>query len=146
MDKILIVEDDVDMCNLLSDIFKEEGFLTDKAHDGKSAIMKIKRHKYDLMILDYKLPGSSELTILEEAKQIRPKLMVMMISAYGNEYIKAKAKELGAIGFLDKPFDVKKLVRKVKNILAKKNKTRLTAPHRKAKKRNPNERRKKPCQ
>jgi len=130
MDNILIVEDDLDMCNLLSDILEEECFLTDKAHDGKSAIRKIKRHKYDLMILDYKLPGSSGLVVLEEAKQIRQKLMVMMISAYGNEHIKAKAKKLGAIGFLDKPFDVEKLVRKVKNILAKKNKMRLTAPRR----------------
>lgn len=72
------------------------------------------------MILDYKLPGSSGLTVLEKVSQIRPKLQVMMISAYGDEYAKSKAKELGAAKFLDKPFDVKKLVRNVKKILATK--------------------------
>ena len=51
-----------------------------------------------------------------------------MIFAYGNEYVKAKAKELRAVNFLDKPYDVKKLVRVVKKIL--KDNPRLTAPRR----------------
>lgn len=120
MINILIVEDDRDMCNVISDILKEEGYMVDRVYVAESVTKKIKRKKYDLMILDYKLPGSSGLTVLEEAKQIRPKLRVMMISAYGNEYVKAKAKELGSVNFLDKPFDLKKLVRNVKKILANK--------------------------
>jgi len=120
MANILIVEDDRDMCNVISDILKEEGYMVDRVYAAESVTKKIKRKKYDLMILDYKLPGSSGLTVLEEAKQIRPKLRVMMISAYGNEYVKAKAKELGSVNFLDKPFDLKKLVRNVKKILANK--------------------------
>lgn len=72
------------------------------------------------MILDYKLTGNSGLTVLEKINQIRPKLQVMMISAYGDEYVKSKAKKLGAIKFLDKPFDVKKLVRNVKKLLTQK--------------------------
>ena len=117
--KMLIVEDERDTCKLISDILEEEGFLLDRAHEGESAIKKIKRKKYDFMILDYKLPGISGLEVLEEANKIRPKLRVIMISAYGNEDIKAKAKELGAVNFLDKPYDVKKLVRVVKKNIKK---------------------------
>jgi len=116
---MLIVEDERDTCKLISDILEEEGFLLDRAHEGESAIKKIKRKKYDFMILDYKLPGISGLEVLEEANKIRPKLRVIMISAYGNEDIKAKAKELGAVNFLDKPYDVKKLVRVVKKNIKK---------------------------
>jgi len=100
----------------------------DRAYSGESGVTKIKRKKYDLMILDYKLPGISGLTVLEEAKQKRPKLQIIVFSAYGNEDIKRKAKELGAVNFLDKPYDVKKLVRIVKKIL--RNNARLTAPRR----------------
>lgn len=129
MAKILIVDDERDTCKMISDILGEEGFLVDRAHNGESAIKKIKRNKYDLMILDYKLPGISGLTVLKEAKQKRPKLQIIVFSAYGNEDIKRKAKELGAVNFLDKPFNIKKLVRIVeKNIL--KDKPRLTAPRR----------------
>ena len=120
MANILVVEDDRDMCKVISDILKEEGYLVDIAYDPELAMRKIKRKKYHLMILDYKLPGSSGLIVLEEAKQIRPKLRVMMISAYGNEYVKAKAKELGSVNFLDKPFDVKKTVKNIKKILSNK--------------------------
>lgn len=128
MVKILIVEDQRDTNKLIADILEEEGFLMDRAYEGESAIKKIKRKKYDFMILDYKLPGISGLEVLEEANKIRPKIRVIMISAYGNEDIKAKAKELGAVNFLDKPYDVKKLVRIVKKNL--KDNMRLTAPQR----------------
>jgi DNA-binding response OmpR family regulator len=129
--KILIVEDERDACKLISDILEEEGFLVDRSYKGESAIKKIKRKKYDLVIVDHKLPGISGLEFLEEANKITPKLRVMMISAYGNKDVKAKAKELGAVKFLDKPYYAKKLVRIVKKILTnKKDNMRLTAPRR----------------
>jgi DNA-binding response OmpR family regulator len=115
---MLIVEDERETRSLISDILEEEGFLVDRAHEGESAIKKIKRKKYDFMILDYKLPGISGLEVLEEANKIRPKLRVIMISAYGNDYVKAKAKELGAFCFLDKPIAIKELLQSVKERLA----------------------------
>ena len=118
MATILIVDDDTDMCQVISDILKEDSYLVDRVHNGESAIEKLKRKKYDLMILDYKLPGISGLEVLEEANKTRTKLKIIMISAYGNEYVKAKAKGLGAVNFLDKPFEIKKLVLNVKNLLA----------------------------
>lgn len=116
--KILVVDDEKDMCNVISHIFREEGYLVNIAHNGESALGKLKKQKYDLMILDFKLSGISGLTILEEANQISPTLPVIMISAFGDKNVKAKAQKLGSAYFLDKPFDIAKLLRIAKNLLA----------------------------
>ncbi|MEW5767340.1 MAG: response regulator [bacterium] len=139
MPKVLVVDNDRDMCQVVSDILKEEGYNVSIAHDGETALDRLKKHRFDAMILDYKLSGISGLTVLEKAHQIRPSIQTIMISAYGTSSTKARAKELGAYDFLDKPFDIKKVVRIVKNALAKKKSagTRLTAPH-PSKKRNLN--------
>jgi DNA-binding NtrC family response regulator len=115
--KILIVEDDRDMSSIISDILKEEGYPADVARSGESALLKLINQKYALMILDYRLPGISGLTVLKKAEQIWPKLPVIMISAYGKDYVKKKAENLGVIHFLDKPFEIKKIVQLVKRII-----------------------------
>ena len=109
-ERILIVDDEKDMCNIISKFIKEEGYLSEIAHDGKRALRKIKNKTYDLIILDYKLPDISGLEVLGEIGRLRPKLPVIMISAYGNDDVKEKASKLGAVTFLDKPFDISKLV------------------------------------
>ncbi|MDP8313694.1 MAG: response regulator [Candidatus Celaenobacter antarcticus] len=111
MIRILIVDDDKDLCKIFSDILKEEGYFIKIAYDGESAIKKLKDKKYNLMVLDYKLKNDKNgLQVLEEAKQIDPSLITIMISAYGNKEIRARAKKLGAYSFLDKPFNIKKLI------------------------------------
>jgi DNA-binding NtrC family response regulator len=107
--RILIVDDEKDMCNVISKFIKEDGYRSEIAHEGKRALGKIKKKKYDLIILDYRLPDISGLEVLGEIGQLRPKLPVIMISAYGNEDVEEKANKLGVIAFLDKPFDLLKL-------------------------------------
>jgi DNA-binding NtrC family response regulator len=97
------------MCNIVSKFIKEDGYQPEIAHKGKLALGKIKKRSYDLIILDYRLPDISGLEVLKEISQLRPKLPVIMISAYGNEDVEKEANKLGAIGFLDKPFDLLKL-------------------------------------
>lgn len=120
MAKILVVDDDLDMCQIISDILKEEGYIVNSSYNGEDALMKIKKNHYDLIVLDYKLNEMSGLMVLEKALQMIPLLQVMMISGFGNKSVKARARELGAIDFLDKPFDIKRLTRRVKDILTKK--------------------------
>lgn len=120
MAKILVVDDDLDMCQIISDILKEKGYSVNSSYKGKDAVMKIKKNHYDLIILDYKLNEMSGLMVLEKALQMRPSLKVMMISAFGNKSIKARARELGVSDFLDKPFDIKRFVQAVQDILTKK--------------------------
>jgi len=116
--KILVVDNDKDMSWLIASILKEEGLRVDVAYDVKAALAKINRHQYETMVLDYKLSGMSGLTVLEKARQITPPIVTVMISAFGNESVKLKAKEFGAYAFLDKPFNIDRLKKTVKKALA----------------------------
>ncbi len=120
MCEILVVDDDKDMCRIISSILKEEGYGVDKAYDGEQANRKVKARGYNLMLLDYKLPDIDGINVLKEIRRIEPSLKVIMISAYGDPSIKSMAKKLGAYRFLDKPFDLNRLIKTVKGALAKK--------------------------
>ena len=121
--KILVVDDDRDMCRMTASILEEEGYRINKAYDGGQAIKKIKAERCDLMILDYKLTDMDGIKVLEEVRQTEPDLKVIMISAFGSPSIKSAAKKLGTYKFLDKPFDLYRLVKVVKNALAEKSGT-----------------------
>lgn len=117
MGRVLVVDDNRDLGELTSEILEERGFRVNIAFDGESALARIKQEPYDVMILDYRLPGISGLTLLEKSHQIRPNLKTIMISAFGDDSTRARAKELGAYVFLDKPFDRDGLVKVVKKAL-----------------------------
>jgi DNA-binding response OmpR family regulator len=121
MPNILIADDNEDMCQIISDVFIEEGYTVAVAYDGMSALNEIKRDIYDLMILDYKLYDMTGLEVMEELRQTTLHLpAAIIISAYGNETVKSKARELGAYKFFDKPFDVNMLLKAVKKVLSSK--------------------------
>lgn len=120
MAKILVVDDDLDMCEIISDILKEEGYSVNSSYNGEDALMKIKKNHYDLIVLDYKLNEMSGLMVLEKSLKMIPSLKVIMISAFGDDSTKAKARELGAFDFIDKPFDLKRFTQRVQDILTKK--------------------------
>jgi len=120
MAKILVVDDDLDMCQIISDILKEEGYSVNSSYNGEDALMKIKKNHYDLIVLDYKLNEMTGLMVLEKALQMIPSLKIIMISAFGSNSTKAKARDLGAFDFIDKPFDIKILTQSVQDVLTKK--------------------------
>jgi len=117
---MLIVDNDKDMCQVISDVLKRGGYKASYIYDGAAALRRIKEERYDMVILDYKLSGISGLTVLEKARQIRPSLQVIMVSAFGDTSTRVRAKELGAYDFLDKPFNIRKLAQVVKRALNRK--------------------------
>ena len=117
MDRVLVVDDNRDLGMLTSEMLVERGFRVNIAFDGESALARVKKQPYDLMLLDYRLPGISGLTVLEKTHQIRPNLRTIMISAFGDGPTRARAQELGAYAFLDKPFNIDGLVKVVKRAL-----------------------------
>ena len=118
--KVLIVDNDRDMCKVIADILKEEGVSVSIASNGEAALKKIEKQSCDAMILDYKLSGISGLTVLEKARQLRPSITTIMISGYGNSAVRKRAQGLGAYAFLDKPFNIKVLAKVVKKALKEK--------------------------
>jgi two-component system response regulator (stage 0 sporulation protein F) len=119
MDRVIVVDDNRDLGMLTSEVLVERGFRVNIAFDGETALARIKQERYDLMILDYKLTGISGLTVLEKTHQIRPNLKTIMVSAFGDDSTRARARELGAYAFLDKPFNIDGLVKVVKKTLSK---------------------------
>ena len=117
--RILMVDDEREICRVISTVLKKEGYRINKAYNGGQAIKKIKEKNYNLIILDYKLPDINGIRVVEEVRPTNPTLKVIMISAYGNPLTKSMAKNLGVYRFLEKPFDLNRLVKVVKDALAK---------------------------
>lgn len=118
MARILVVDNDSDMCQLISETLTDEGHSVDVAYDGEAGLDGIRTTAYDLVILDYKLPDIGGIKVLEDARGIRTALRAVMISAYGNAAVKSRAKELSAYAFIDKPFEMAALAGVVKEALA----------------------------
>ena len=115
-----MVDDNEDMCQVISDVLKAEGYMVRTACNGESALDELKNGTYDLMVLDYKLFDMTGLEVLEKLKGTMPPPYTIMISAYGSESVKARALELEVHDFFDKPFDVKALLKVVKKELCRK--------------------------
>ncbi len=116
---ILVVDDEADLVELVSYNLKKEGFTIDSAPDGEAALKKIRKNKYDLIILDLMLPG---LQGMELCRIIRndPKtssLPIIMLTAKGEEVDKILGLEMGADDYITKPFSPRELVARVKAVL-----------------------------
>jgi len=118
--RILVVDDDKDMCNIIATILTNEGYKIVKAYDSSQAIKKVEESQFNLLILDYKLPGADGIEVLQEIRNRGLLVKTIMISAYGSIPIKKRAAELDVYQFLDKPFDLVKLKKIVKNGLMEK--------------------------
>lgn len=115
--KILIVDDDIDLCNLISEIISNEGFDVNRAYDSKSALEKINKTDYDLVIIDNRLGAENGINLITVTKSLKPDIKSIMITAYGNEETRREVKRLGVNEFVDKPFNISDLIGKVKNLL-----------------------------
>ena len=119
MSKILIVDDEQDIVELISYNLEKEGFKTVKAYDGETAVRLARSEKPALMILDLMLP---ELNGLDVCKTIRrnpeiAKLPIIMLTAKGEEIDKIIGLEIGADDYITKPFSVKELIARVRSML-----------------------------
>jgi DNA-binding response OmpR family regulator len=115
--KILVVEDNESMLNLIETTLKQENFIIDRAIDGEVALKKIKNNKYDLIILDIVLPKKDGFSIIASARAFGEKMPILAISANNLVDARIKAINLGADDFLVKDFSLKELVARVKCLL-----------------------------
>ena len=114
--KILIVDDDSNIAELISLYLTKEMFLTKIAEDGNEAIEIFRSFSPDLVILDLMLPGKDGYEVCREMRQIR-ETPIIMLSAKGETFDKVLGLELGADDYMVKPFDSKELVARVKAVL-----------------------------
>lgn len=118
MKKILVIEDDKIIVNILSFLLKKEGFEPHIATDGIEGIAKISEVKPDLIITDIMMPYKSGLEITLFAKTNFPATPIIMISSLGKEDQKViEVANLGVEAFIAKPFDPAELVNNVKQLI-----------------------------
>jgi DNA-binding NtrC family response regulator len=115
--KVLVVDDDLEMCRLLSDVLKGEGFSAISLDDSLEASKILKKEEFDVMITDLKMRGLKGLDLLEEAKKAAPLTPVIIITAFGTIESAIKAMKMGAYDYITKPFQMDEFVLTVKKAL-----------------------------
>ena len=114
--KILVVDDETGICDLLKIYFEKEGYEVKTAGDGVEGINYFKMYEPDLVLLDIMLPKKDGWQVCREIREISSK-PVIMITAKGDVFDKVLGLELGADDFVVKPFDMKELSARVKAVL-----------------------------
>ena len=114
--KVLVVDDDENIAEIISLYLTKECFEVKTAGDGEAAIAELKRFSPDLMILDVMLPGIDGYEVLRRVRKDSV-IPIIMLSAKGEIFDKVLGLELGADDYMEKPFDSKELVARVKALL-----------------------------
>jgi excisionase family DNA binding protein len=104
--RILVVDDESSIRDLLSKTLALAEYDVDTATDGRSALERLRLYPYDLLIADLKMPGIDGLSVIREAKRLKADLPVIIITGYSTETAAIEAVNLGVSGYLTKPFRV----------------------------------------
>ena len=107
---ILIVEDGQSQREMLRDFLFKEGHRVMEAENGETAIKMVTNNHFDLLLLDYKMPGMSGLEVLKEVKKINHEIDVVIITAYGTIETAVEAIKVGAIDYITKPIELDALL------------------------------------
>ena len=115
MSKLLLVDDDVELTELLSSLLTLEGFDVQIANNGLEALQKLDE-SYELVLLDVMMPKLNGLDTLKEIRKVS-NVPVMMLTARGDDIDRVVGLELGADDYLPKPFNDRELVARIRAIL-----------------------------
>lgn len=118
--KILIVDDEELIRNVIREYAEETGFIVDEAEDGKDAISKCEKNDYDLIIMDVMMPKLDGYQAVREIYKFK-NIPVLMLSARGEEFDKLLGFEIGIDDYVTKPFSPKELIARIKAILKRSN-------------------------
>ncbi len=112
--RILIIDDDIDICTLLSRFLNKEGYETDVAYTGNKGIAKFKESNFDLVLCDYRLGDKEGRDVLSELKSVNPQVIVLIITGYSDIKTAVEVIKLGAYDYITKPL----IPAEVLNVLA----------------------------
>lgn len=116
MSKILIIDDDEELCELVSEYLSVEGFETEAVHDGETGLQKALSNEYEMVILDVMLPRKNGFDVLRDLRK-SSKLPVLMLTAKGDDMERIVGLEIGADDYLPKPFNPRELVARLRAVL-----------------------------
>jgi two-component system response regulator CpxR len=114
--RLLVIDDDVELCALLREYLQREQYTVKCVHDGRNGLEEAQAGTYDLIILDVMLPGMDGFEILKRLRD-RIRTPVLMLTARGEDVDRIVGLELGADDYLAKPFNPRELLARIKAIL-----------------------------
>jgi two-component system, NtrC family, response regulator HydG len=103
--RILIVDDEPDTCANLSDILADRGYEVDTATSGETALELVRRRRYDVALLDFKMPGMDGLTLYRKLKELQADTVAIVVTAYASSVSLSYALEAGAWKVVSKPVE-----------------------------------------
>ena len=112
--KLLIVDDEKKLLNIMSERFGLKDFDVSTASDGKQAIKAAKKGKFDVAILDMKMQGLDGMEVLKILKKKHKFLEIIILTGFASVESAVEAGKLGAFGYLEKPYNFESLVQKLK--------------------------------
>jgi DNA-binding response OmpR family regulator len=116
MDRVLIVDDDVQLCRLLSERLGTEGFTIEAVHDGVHGLARALSMEHALVVLDLMLPGMGGLDVLRKIRARSP-IPVLILTARGEDIDRILGLEIGADDYVPKPFNPRELIARIRAIL-----------------------------
>lgn len=119
--KVLIVEDDPDIADLLQLHISDLNLDLDRAEDGENGLQKALENDYELVILDIMLPKLNGMDVCKKIRESKKSLPILMLTAKSEEFDKVLGLELGADDYLTKPFSIRELIARIKAIIRRVN-------------------------
>ena len=116
MDRILVIDDDVELCSLVSEYLQSEGFHVDCVHNGESGLERALAGDQVLVVLDVMLPGLNGFDVLRRLRD-RSNIPVLLLTARGEDVDRIVGLEIGADDYLPKPFNPRELVARIRAVL-----------------------------
>src|SRR5690606_26744561 len=104
--RILVADDEDSIRFLLREVMRREGYDVTVTDNGESALQLVRENNFDLVILDVRMPGMDGMETLKEMRKVRPHLVVLIITAHGNNQLAVEAMRLGAYDYFNKPFEL----------------------------------------
>ncbi len=116
MERVLVIDDDVGLCELVQEYLGPEGYEVEVSHNGESGINRALANEHALVILDVMLPGMNGFDVLRQIRS-KSRIPVLMLTARGDDIDRIVGLEIGADDYLPKPFNPRELVARIRAIL-----------------------------
>ncbi len=113
--RLLLVDDELKFLNALCQRLELRGFDVTKAVSGEEALRVARESEFSLALLDLKMPGMDGREVLQVLKQENKQLEVIILTGHGSLDVEAECKELGAFGYMSKPYDFEELLKLIKD-------------------------------
>ena len=118
--RLLIVEDEKQICDMVAKSLYDAGYEVDTCYDGEEALECILSEEYDLIVLDLNLPGMDGMEILKELRQKNEETKVIILSARGQIADKVEGLDAGANDYMEKPFHLQELEARIRSLTRRK--------------------------